>query len=392
MPWKETNVLEERAKFVISAGEGWTMAELCRGFGISRKTGYKYLRRYEEGGFGALHDRSRAPHTRPNTTPQKVVELLVTAREAHPNWGPRKLIPFLKKRHPKVSFPAGSTAGDILKRHGLVKPRKRQRTLTPKTQPFIDVMQPNDVWTADYKGWFRTRNGKRCEPLTVMDCCTRRLLTCKGCPSTEHEYAHTHFKSAFKKYGLPLAIRTDNGGPFSFRGIAGLSYLSVWWLKLGIIPERIDPGRPDQNSRHERMHLTLKQETTFPPQETMEEQQKSFDHFKNEYNNQRPHEALGNKTPSSLYHSSPRRYPRRIKGFGYDGHLEVKTVNVKGNIIWKGTHLHLSYTLRDESVGFEQVAENRWKLFLGPMEIGLFDDRTKRILKYTKGILRKNSE
>ncbi len=393
MPWKETDVTEERVRFIFaSASEEWTMAELCKAFGVSRKTGYKMLQRYKGGGLDALRDQSRAPHGRPNKTPEKIVKLLIKGRKAHPNWGPRKLIPWLERRHPGIYFPAPSTAGDILKKHGLVKSKKRQRTHTPKTQPFLHVAKPNDVWCADHKGWFRTKDGSRCDPLTITDCHSRFLLTCRGCPSTRHEFAEIHFKKAFKEFGLPLAIRTDNGGPFSFRGLAGLSYLSVWWIKLGIIPERIDPGRPDQNGRHERMHRTLKQETAFPPEATMEKQQRSFNHFVREYNNDRPHEALGNKTPSECYEVSTRKYPSRLRGFEYEGHLEVGLVDHDGTIKWRGKKLYLSPILRGELVGFEQVSERRWKVWLGPMEIALLDSRSKELLKYTKCVLRPEHE
>lgn len=388
MPWKETNVSEEKAQFIIaSMNDEWTMAELCRGFGISRKTGYKLLKRYGKEGFTGLRERSRAPHSHPNRTPEKVAMLLVEARKKHPSWGPRKLIPWLRRHHPRVQFPAASTAGDILKRHDLVKARKRQRSYEPKSQPFSEVKNPNDVWCADYKGWFRTKDGKRCEPLTIMDCHSRYLLTCQGCPSVLGEHAFEHFKKAFKKYGLPTAIRTDNGVPFSFRGIAGLSYLSVWWLKLGIIPERIDPGHPEQNGRHERMHLTLKQETAYPPEATMEAQQRAFNRFVREYNTDRPHEALGNKTPSKKYRCSTRKYPRRLRGFEYEAHLETGIVNEQGVVRWRSTPINVSIILRGERVGFEPVSERRWKVYLGPMEIGLFDAPTKRLLKYSKGIM-----
>jgi transposase InsO family protein len=389
MPWKETNVTEEKIRFVLDfREEQWTMTELCKAYGISRKTGYRLISRSSEGVMWNLEDRSRAPHTQPNRTSPKIEQLLVAAREKHPTWGPRKLIPWLEIRHPSVVFPASSTVGDILKRHELVKPRKaRQRTHTPKSQPLSHALGPNDVWCADYKGWFRTKDGLRCEPLTITDSYSRCLLTCRGCPSTGLDIAYNLFKQTFEEFGLPLFMRTDNGSPFASPGIAGLSVLSVWWLKLGIRPERIEPGRPDQNGRHERMHLTLKQETAYPPKENMKAQQRAFDAFRAEYNTDRPHEALGNKTPSQYYQSAVRTYPRKLDHFSYDGHLEVSTVDSMGSAKWRTTSVHLSPILKGERVGFEQVSDSKWKVYLGPMEIALFDSETKDVLKYTKGII-----
>jgi len=393
MPWKETDVYEERAKFVFATlQKDWTMTELCRAFGISRKTGYKILNRFQKKGMEGLRDQSRAPNTHPNKTCKKIEQILIAERKKRPRWGPRKLLRLLESRHPDIDFPAISTAGDILKRHGLVKARKRRRTLIPKTQPFLHVSKPNDVWCGDYKGWFRTKDGMRCEPLTIMDCHSRYLLTCQGCPSTQLDLAFKYFERAFRKYGLPSAIRTDNGGPFASPGLAGLSLLSVWWIKLGIIPERIDPGRPDQNGRHERMHLTLKQETAIPPEQTMSHQQRAFNRFVKEYNHIRPHESLEDKTPAQCYEKSLRSYPKALPEFEYERHLDVGVVDSMGGVKWRGTSVNLSPFLQGERIGFEQVTERRWKVYLGPMEIALLDGPTAEVLRYSKCILRREGE
>jgi transposase InsO family protein len=384
MSWKETDVLKERTKFIVASwDEDWTMTELCRAFDISRKTGYKLLKRYSESGFDGLRDLPREPHSRPNETPAKVVELLVQSRHAHPHWGPRKLLLWLSKRDPEMILPAPSTVGDILKRHDLVKPRKRRRLATPTNQPLSHALRPNDVWCADFKGWFRTGDGCRCDPLTVMDGYSRFLMACQALANQGIEAAKKCFERIFREYGLPWAIRTDNGSPFGSRGLGGLTRLSVWWIKLGITPERIEPGKPQQNGRHERMHLTLKQETAMPPKGSVLAQQRAFNIFRDEYNTDRPHEALDGRVPAELYTPSPRPYPNRLPKPEYPGHFEVRKVRSDGCIKWKKQLLFLAETLGGEQIGLEQVDERRWRILFFDMELALLDDPTRKILRYS---------
>jgi transposase InsO family protein len=387
MPWKETDVLKERTRFVVASwDEDWTMTELCRAFGISRKTGYKLLKRYEECGFDGLRDQPRSPKTRSNETPSKIVELIIEARKAHPNWGPRKLLPWLERRHPRAHWPAPSTVGDILKRHDLVKPRKRRRRATPSTQPLAHALGPNDVWCADFKGWFRTGDGDRCDPLTVMDGYSRYLITCRAVPYMGIEPSKKCFERAFREHGLPKVIRTDNGSPFASTGLGGLTRLSVWWIKLGINPERIEPAKPQQNGRHERMHLTLKQETAMPPRRSLLAQQRAFNAFCDEYNGDRPHESLDNRMPSELYTPSSRRYPRRLPEPEYPGHFEVRKVRQDGFICWKSKHIFLAETLIGEHVGLEQMDERRWRIRYFDVELALLDDPARKILRYPRRV------
>ena len=293
MPWQETDPVDQREHFITDHHRAlYSMTELCARYGVSRQTGYRWLARYDAGGRPALRARSHAPHTCPHRVEDAVAELLVAAREAHPSWGPRKLLAWLAPRHPRITWPAASTAGDLLARRGLVKPRRRRRApVHPGVVPATTVA-PNDLWTLDFKGQFRTRDGVYCYPLTVADLHTRYLRDCRGLPSTKGHDARRALERAFRAYGLPRAIRTDNGVPFATRGVHGLSQLNVWWLRLGIQHQRILPGCPQQNGAHERMHRTLKAEACRRPQATRVTQQRRFDAFRHEYNAERPHEAL----------------------------------------------------------------------------------------------------
>ena len=297
MPWQETDPVDQRERFITDHHHALhSMTELCARYGVSRQTGYTWLARYDAGGRPALRERRHAPHVCPHRVEDAVAELLVAAREAHPSWGPRKLLAWLAPRHPRVAWPAASTAGDLLARRGLVKPRRRRRApVHPGVVP-ATTAAPNDLWTLDFKGQFRTRDGVYCYPLTVADLHTRYLLDCRGLPSTKGHDARRALERAFRTYGLPRAIRTDNGVPFATCGVHGLSQLNVWWLRLGIVHQRILPGCPQQNGAHERMHRTLKAEACRRPQGTRAAQQRRFDAFRagesrHEYNAERPHEA-----------------------------------------------------------------------------------------------------
>lgn len=370
MPWKETSPVEERLRLV----EAWlddeydNMAQLCRAFGISRKTGYKWIARFKQGGAEALGDRSRAARTHPNATPDKVVELVVAARRMHPTWGPKKLQVWLRDRGWPI--PAASTIGAILKREGLVRRRRRKVRQGNFATDLTAQDRPNAVWSADFKGWFRLGRGDRCYPLTISDGYSRYLLRCQALKHPDEMASRTVFESAFGEFGLPDVIRTDNGTPFS--AVYGVSALSVWWVKLGIRPERIQPGRPTQNGRHERMHRTLKAEA-IKSGKTMRvhwAQQRVFDNFRWEYNEERPHEALGQKTPSSLYEPSLRPFPNKLRSPEYANDFEVYIVRQGGTIALPGRMLFLSSVLEGEPVGLELQEDGSKKIFYGPLYLG----------------------
>jgi transposase InsO family protein len=367
--------MTERHKFILARDDGlFTMTELCERFGISRKTGYKWLSRYREEGVEGLQDRSRAPKHCPHSTPEAVQELVIEARQAHPRWGPRKLLDYLGPRHPEVPLPAPSTVGDILKREGLIEPRRRQRRPThPGTSP-IEAKAPGEVWTADFKGEFRLGSSNYCYPLTIQDAHSRYLLACEALPSTAHSGAEPVFERLFREHGLPERIRTDNGGPFASKALCGLSRLSVWWIKLGIGADRIQPGCPQQNGRHERMHRTLKAETTRPPGATLSDQQDRFDNFQTEYNEVRPHQALEGAVPASRYAHSLRKMPKRCPEPQYSGHAEVRKVSTTGEIKLKNRPLFVSAVLAGEYVGLEEIDDGVWNLLFDNVLLGRFDE------------------
>jgi transposase InsO family protein len=308
-----------------------------------------------------------------------MVELLLEERRLHPRWGPKKLIRRLSGRYPEESWPAVSTGGEILKRHGLVQGRPRRRPLEHPGRSLWQVSQPNDLWTVDFKGQFRTGDAAYCYPLTVADSLSRYLLGCRALSSTETKPTRDSFERLFRQYGLPRAIRSDNGTPFASTAIGRLSKLSVWWIRLGILPQLIQPAHPEQNGSHERMHRTLKQETTRPPEANRATQQKRFDRFREEYNQDRPHEALGQETPASLYHPSPRPYPARLEEPQYPGHFEVRRVGSSGCISWKGKALHLTSTLTGEHVALEETEEGIRSLYFGALLLGRLDEKTGQL-------------
>ena len=382
LPWQETSVEAERLRFIErwATGEDPT-TELCRQFGISAKTAYKLIGRYEAHGEDGLRDRSRAPHYHPNATPRQLAERIVAAKRAHPTWGPKKLIAWLRDADPGVPWPAPSTAGAILDRAGLVQRRRRRRRASPWGQPFAHAGTPNDVWSIDFKGWFRTGDGTRVDPLTVQDAASRYLIACQGLERPTGPETRRALARAFREYGLPRVIRTDNGPPFAGVGLGSLSPLAVWWVKLGILPERIAPGHPEQNGRLERLHRTLKAETASPPRADRRRQQQTFDRFRRGYNAERPHEALGQRPPALLYTPSFRPYPARVGPPEYGAEVTVRRVRGNGEIKWKGDLVFVSETLKGEPVGLVQQDDHRWTVRFGPLLIGLLDDHTKRIAK-----------
>ena len=375
MPWKMTFPEDQRVQFIVEAiyGES-SIADLCRSFGVSRKTGYKWLARYDQDGPTGLLDRSRAPRHHPNALASGVAARLVNARQQHPTWGARKLLAWLKAREPELALPAVSTVSALLKRLNLVRPRRFRHRVPPMTAPFGACGAPNDVWCVDFKGYFRVGDGSRCDPLTISDAFSRYVLRCEIVTGTGADDVRPTFEAAFHEYGLPNAIRSDNGSPFASKGAGGLTTLSIWWVRLGITPERIEPGKPEQNGRHERMHLTLKEETARPPRHTLRAQQLAFDRFRRVFNEERPHEALGQQPPATRYEPSLRRMPAHLPEMTYPDHLEVRHVHNQGHIKWQGRRIHIGQALRGETVGLEEIAEATWLVRFGPIELGRLKD------------------
>jgi transposase InsO family protein len=382
MAWQETVVMEQRMKFVSAVREqDEPLAVLCRRFGVSRQTGYKWLARYQAQGLAGLADRSRAPRRHPNAMGVRTEAAVLKLRQAHPSWGPRKLLVVLKRQDGDRDWPAASTIGALLQRRGLNVPRKRRRRVPQQAVPLSFGLLPNDLWCIDFKGWFRTGDGDRCDPLTLSDAASRYLLRVQGVPHTGHDAVRPLLEAAFREYGLPRAIRSDNGPPFASRAVAGLSPLSIWWMKLGIVHQRIAPGCPQQNGSHERMHLTLKGETAAPPAGSLRAQQVRFDAFRQAFNHQRPHEALSMATPGSCYQSSPRPYPAREPQFLYpQGLWVVRKVQHNGEFFWKDRPVFLSEVLRRESIGLEPIDGRYWRTHLGRLQVGIFDSHRRRML------------
>ncbi|MEM6335469.1 MAG: IS481 family transposase [Bacteroidota bacterium] len=377
MPFQSTDAPMERARLVSAFFEGlYSVTELAERFGVSRPTVYKWIDRFRHGGAEALLDRSRARRSQHARTDARAERLLVEARRAHPSWGARKLLPYLAKRHEGVRWPAASTAAEILRRHGLTQPRRRRTRPRHPGAARLQTTTANQVWTVDFKGEFKLGNGCYCYPLTVCDAHSRFILGCRALPSLKTSGTRRQFERLFDTYGLPEAIRSDNGTPFASRALCGLSRLSVWWLKLGIRHERIAPGQPQQNGRHERMHRTLKAETTRPAAQTMPAQQARFDAWRTEFNQERPHEALGFATPSSLYTCSPRTNPKRVPEPVYPAHFEVRLVSAVGTVKWKGTPLFVSQTLAQQRVGLDEIADGLWSLYFGDRLLARLDERS----------------
>lgn len=380
MTWKCTTTMTERERFIKDLRDGlFSMSELCRQYGVSRKTGYKWLERFEKGGVEALADLSRAPGECPHRTDEELEDVIVETREAHPTWGPRKILDFLELRRPEESWPAASTMGGILKRHGLVRPRRRRRRLGHPGRPTRVVTAPNELWTADHKGWFRTRDGQKCYPLTICDQFSRYILACHGEETTAGGPARKVFERAFREYGLPAAIRTDNGVPFAGLGIGRLSRLSVWWIRNDVMPELIEPGRPQQNGRHERMHRTLKAEVAVNPAINRAGQQRKFDAWRREFNELRPHEALGGRPPAALYTPSPRPYRERLPRPEYPGWFQVRRVSRNGGIRWKSRWVNVGEVLEEEYIGLEAISDGIWSVYFCGFLLGRFDERTLTI-------------
>jgi putative transposase len=370
--------MDERIRFVARLIEGEKMAPLCAEFGISRKTGYKIYDRYKECGTQAFTDRSRRPYRQANRLPPQLEALIVRLKRTYPDWGAPKIREKLSQQFTGPHLPAISTVHAVLDRHSLVKRRKRRRhaaTGTTLSRP----ADPNALWCADYKGEFMLGNRRYCYPLTITDFASRYLLTCEALATTQEQFAFTVFERTFKDFGLPQAIRTDNGLPFaSAHALYGLSKLSVWWLRLGIQLERIQPGHPQQNGRHERMHLTLKREATKPAAANVLQQQARFDAFVARFNQERPHQALGMQVPAAVYRRSPRVY-RGLEELTYPFHDGTFTVTQCGRICFKGRKVNLSHVFAGQNVGVTQVGERTWLVTFMQYDLGYFDDETCRL-------------
>jgi len=377
--------MEQRVRFVLEYERGWhSMSELCKAYSIARETGYYWVRRYQQGGLEALQDRDRAPRQHPNQTPKAIEQVVLELRRAHMSWGPRKLKHVLEREQPEQVWPAVSTIGALLAREGLVIGRKKRRRAPPYSEPFAAAAAANRVWCADFKGWFRTADGERIDPLTISDAYSRYLLRCQAVEKSDGQPVRAIFESAFREYGLPQALRTDNGTPFASRAVGGLSRLAVWWIKLGIVPERIAAGHPEQNGRHERMHRTLKQETAAPAARDRRAQQRAFDRRRHEYNEERPHEALGMETPSARYTASSREYPVRIAEPEYGSAFQVRRVRHCGQFHWQGDSVFLSETLAGEPIGLLPMDERFYTVYFAAFPIARFDGRKREILALPK--------
>ena len=380
MPWKEAGSMLERTRFIEDYLSGlYSITELAIRYGVSRRTLHKWLGRHDVDGSKGLVDHSRAPLHSPQRTSADLEARIVAFRKRFPFMGPRKIMARLAELHPALDWPAASTAGDILARADLVHRRRRRN---PPAHPLrartSTATGPNDLMTIDYKGQFRLRNHHYCYPLTIVDHVTRFILACDAFPSTEQLHTRRAFERVFRTFGLPRAILSDNGSPFGSPGLARLSRLSLWWIRLGLTVERIVPGLPEQNGAHERIHRTLKAETTRPPESSLARQQTRFDQFVHDYNHERPHEALGQKRPASLYTTSPRPYPESLPPIEYDGHLEIRKVDDRGTIKWRNEKLFLSHTLNGETVGLEEIDDGTWSLFYGCVLLARFDERERK--------------
>ena len=379
MPWKECHVMDERLRFVARLLDGEKMAKVCEDFGISRKTGYKIFERYQDVGLQGLTDRSRRPHRHANQLPRAVEQLIVRLKKEYPKWGAPKLRERLRQRFPAVACPAISTVHAVLDRHGLVTRRRRRPRVRMAGTRLTHSETPNMLWCADYKGEFLLANGRYCYPLTITDFASRYLIACEALSTTKARYAFAVFERAFQEFGLPHAIRTDNGIPFaSAHALYGLSKLAVWWLRLGIGLERIAPGHPEQNGRHERLHLTLKTEAIHPAAPNVLQQQARFDTFVARFNGERPHQALAMRTPASVYTPSSRPYCG-LEELEYPGHDWTAVITTCGRICYQRRKINVSQVFGGQKVGVKQVDDHVWLVSFMHYDLGYFDDETCRL-------------
>ena len=379
MPWLECNMIDQKLKFIARLLEGEKMAPLCREFGIARKTGYKIWNRYKEMGSEAFIEQKRTPYRYANKLPVQIELLILETKKEYPNWGAPKIREKIKRRYPDIKIPAISTIHAVLDRNGLVKSKLKKRKFTSTGTTLSNPSDPNELWCADYKGEFMLGNRKYCYPLTITDHASRYVIACDAQASTQADFAFESFTRAFKEYGLPKSIKTDNGTPFaSGNSLYGLTKLSVWWLRLGIEIERIEPGNPQQNGRHERMHLTLKQETTKPASDNFLSQQERFDKFLDIYNNERPHQAIDMKYPSEIYKPSEREY-KGIEPIFYPFHDKTVRVTRCGRICEGGLKVSVSSSFAGQDVGIKEVEDGIWVVTFLDYDLGYFDENNSRI-------------
>lgn len=381
MPWIEVKPVDAKVVFIADWIRGAvSFTDLCAQHGISRKTGYKWIKRYKATGIEGLREQSRRPRAVPTKIPYTVKQEIISLRKRLPYRGPKKIAKLLSKKHPEWEIPSATSIYNILKAEDLVTHHRRKKRVAPSPGPFAPAAKPNELWTADFKGQFITGDGMCCYPLTVMDHATRYLLGCFIIPGPRYEDSRNAFEYLFRQYGMPGRIRTDNGVPFASTSIGGLSRLSVWWIQLGIIPERIEPGKPQQNGRHERMHRTLKLETLRPPAATVREQQQRFDAFCADYNQFRPHEAINMAAPATIYKDSELKFPEDVRDISYPGHFKVALVNQNGTIWLHNKYVYLGYLLRGQKLGLEEVAEGVWDIYFGPVRLAVYKERDSKKL------------
>lgn len=387
MPWKMERPMDQKVKLIsLWLEDIYGITELSIKFGLSRKTIYKWIDRYIDEGIIGLEEKSRAAKSHPNITDSSKIERIIEFKLSHDKWGPKKIIDCLERKYQGESWPTVSTAGEWLKKNGLVKSRKKRRHVQRYQDHFVDCMKPNDVWSADYKGQFYTKDRKVCYPLTVTDNYSRYLIACDGLEGPRYIETKGCFERIFREYGLPKAIRTDNGTPFAGTSIGGLSRLSIWWIKLGIIPERIAPGEPQQNGRHERMHRTLKEATVKPAGTDLSDQQRKFDFFRVEYNSERPHESIGMKRPSEIHKRAIRSFPNTIKPIEYPDNFEVRSVRYNGEIKFEGDLYFISELLHSEKVGIKEISDGLWQINFGLHRLGYIDLSKKKVIRYLKKV------
>jgi len=378
MPWREMCVMDERTKFIGRLLSGEKMAPLCREFGISRVTGHKIWKRYQSSGYKGIYDRSRAAHKHPNQTPYAVEQLIVRLKREKPNWGAPKLRELIINRFPGIRIPSTGTVHSILDRNNLVKRQKKRNRFKASASYLSNPTEPNDLWCTDFKGQFRMGNKEYCFPLTISDQVSRFVLGCEALEGTEQEPCFSVFEEAFREYGLPCAIRSDNGVPFASGNSAwNLTQLSVWWIRLGIKLERIEPGNPQQNGRHERMHRTLKAETTHPPRKNLFQQQETFEKFRAEFNFERPHQALKMKKPGDVYKKSTRTYTG-LPEISYPGFDKQILISSCGRICIKKLKIHLSKAFANQTVGLKEIDTGIWQVDFMDYTLGYFDDESKK--------------
>jgi putative transposase len=382
MGWTETCAVEERMRFMLAVErQEEPFAALCRQFGVSRKTGYKWLERYEAAGVDGLIDRSRAPHDHPQAIGETIAERCLEVRRAHPSWGPVKVRAYLERSDAAIAWPAVSTIGTLFDREGLTVKRRLRRRSPPSSAPFADCNGANDVWCIDFKGWFLTGDGTHCEPLTLADAASRYLLRCQALGRCDAEHVWPVLDAAFREFGLPHRLRSDNGPPFASCGAGGLSKLSVKVIKAGVMPERIAPGKPQQNGRLERLHLTLLQDTAKPPARSLRQQLERLQLFQHVYNEERPHEALGNDTPAEHYVASPRRFDGILHEPQYDSDRTVRRVRPNGEIRWRGKEIYISAALVGEPVAIAEQENGDWSIIYGPIDLGTVARAANRLRK-----------